>query len=100
MANILKSEFSSSLLDQGQRVKVVFCQLISEAYRHAVQNDYPNDLQHNFSSGCKLITFIKTLFSDDCMKQVLNSVPDNIRSSTTFATEFEPNREPLIIQSN
>jgi hypothetical protein len=89
MAHILKSEFSSGLLDQGQRGEVVFRQLVSEAYRRAVRNDYPNNLQHNFSSGCKLMTFIKTLFSDDCAKRVLNSVPDNVKSSTTFATEFE-----------
>jgi len=85
MANILMSEFSSGLPDQGQRGEVVFRQLVSEAYRRAVRNDYPNDLQHNFSSGRKLITFIKTLFSDDCAKRVLNSVPDNVKSSTTFA---------------
>ena len=89
MAHILKSEFSSGLLDQGQRGEIVFRQLVSEAYRRAVRKDYPNELQHNFSRGCKLITFIRTLFSDACAKQVLDSVPDNIKSSTTFATAFE-----------
>jgi hypothetical protein len=89
MANILKSEFSSGLLDQGQRGSVVFRHLIWEAYRRAVRTDYPNDPQPNFSNGCKLITFIKELFSDDCAERVLNSVPDNVKSSATFATAFE-----------
>jgi hypothetical protein len=43
MADILKSEFSSGLLDQGQRGEVVFRLLVSEAYRRAVRQDYPND---------------------------------------------------------
>jgi hypothetical protein len=85
MARILKFEFSSGLLDQGQRGEIVFRQLVSEAYRRAVRNDNPNEPRLNFSRGCKLITFIKTLFSDDCG----TSVPDNIKSSTTFATVFE-----------
>jgi hypothetical protein len=86
MAHILKFEFSSGLLDQDQRGEIVFRQLV---YRCAVRNDYPNELQHNFSRGCKLITFIKTLFSDDCAEQDLNSVPGNIKSLTTFATAFK-----------
>ena len=36
MAHILKSEFSSGLLDQGQQGEVVFHQLVLEAYRRAV----------------------------------------------------------------
>jgi hypothetical protein len=43
MANLLESEFQSGLLDQGQRGEVVVRQLVSEAYRRAVQKDYPKD---------------------------------------------------------
>ena len=67
MARILRSVFTNGLLDQRQRGEVVFRQLVSEAYRRAVRNDYPDDRRRNFSKGCKLITFIKMLFSDDCV---------------------------------
>jgi hypothetical protein len=83
MANILQSEFHSGLLDQGWRGEVVVRRLLSEAYRRAVRND-PDDSQPNFSKGCKLITFVSQLFSTDCANQILNSVPDNLKSSTTF----------------
>jgi hypothetical protein len=65
MANLLESEFQSGLLDQGQRHEVIVHQLVSEAYRRAVRQDYPWDSRPHFSKGCKLITFIKELFSED-----------------------------------
>jgi hypothetical protein len=90
MANLLKSEFDRGLLDEGQRGEVVFRQLIWEAYRRAVQEDHPKDIYHcNFSKGCKLTTFIKKLFSKGYANQVLNSVPDNIKSSITFEARFK-----------
>ncbi|KIM74200.1 hypothetical protein PILCRDRAFT_828491 [Piloderma croceum F 1598] len=89
MAKILGSVFINGLLDQGQRGEVVFRQLVSEAYRRAVRDDYPDDMPRNFSKGCKLITFIKMLFSGDCAELILNSVPDNVKSSTTFSAGFK-----------
>ncbi|KIM92246.1 hypothetical protein PILCRDRAFT_324 [Piloderma croceum F 1598] len=89
MANILKSEFCSGLVDQGQRGEVVFRQLVSEGCRHAVKKDHPHDSPHNFSKGCKLTTFIKKLFSEDYAEQVLNRVLDNFKSPTTFETVFK-----------
>jgi hypothetical protein len=86
MANILRSEFHNGLLDQGQRSEVVVRQLLSEAYRRAMRKDHS---QPNCSKGCKLIAFVSQLFSTDCANQILNSVPDNLKSSTTFADAFE-----------
>jgi len=93
MVNLLKSEFTSGLLDQGQRGEVVCRQLISEAYRCAVREDHaakgPLPYNFTFSKGCKLITFIKKLFSEDYANQILNSVPDNVISSVTFEAKFK-----------
>lgn len=89
MAEMLKSEFSSGLLDKGHRGEVVFRVLISEAYRRAVYNDYPTDSPHNFSKGCRLTTFIQKLFSKDYTNQILCSIPDNVKDSTTFAQAFQ-----------
>jgi hypothetical protein len=89
MVNILESEFKSGLLDQEQRREIVFRQLISEAYRRAIRKDYPHHSQPNFSRGCKLTTFITELFSKDYAHQILNSVPDNVKSSITFSTAFK-----------
>jgi len=89
MANILKADFSSGILDQGLRGEVVFRQLISEGYRRAVRKDHPDDSPRIFSKGCKLTTFIKELFSENYADQILKSVPDNVKSTTTFADAFE-----------
>jgi hypothetical protein len=89
MAHLLKSEFESGLLAQGQRGEVVVRQLVSEAFRRGVLNDHPNDSQPHFSNGCKLTTFVKQLFSEEYANQILESVPDNLESSTTFADAFE-----------
>jgi hypothetical protein len=89
MAHILRSEFSSGLLDQGQRGEVVVRLLLSEAYRRGVRRDHVKDPHYNFSKGCKLTTFIQELFSEDYAKEILDSVPDNIKSSTTFETVFK-----------
>lgn len=89
MADILKSEFHSGLLDLGQRGEIVFRLLVSEAYRRAVRQDHPNDLPINFSTGCLLTTFINTLFSEHCAHQILTSFPDNVQGSVTFAEAFQ-----------
>ena len=49
MADLLKVNFSSGLLDQGLRGEVVFRQLVSETYR---QKDHPNDVPLIFSKSC------------------------------------------------
>ncbi|KIM83548.1 hypothetical protein PILCRDRAFT_6971 [Piloderma croceum F 1598] len=89
MLDTLKHELDSGLLDQGQRGKVVFRLLLSQAYRCGIQKDHADDSRYNFSKGCKLTTFIQELFSKDYAKQILDSVPDNIKISTTFQTAFK-----------
>jgi hypothetical protein len=89
MANILQSNFTSGLLNQGERGEVVFRQLISEAYRRSVRTDHPDDYPRIFSKGCKLTTFITELFSKDYADQILDSVPDNVKSTTKFAEAFD-----------
>jgi hypothetical protein len=54
-----------------------------------LQTESNRGLQHNFSKGCKLTTFIKHPFSDNYANQILNSIPDNIKWSTTFAEAFK-----------
>ncbi|KAF9507409.1 hypothetical protein BS47DRAFT_1351722 [Hydnum rufescens UP504] len=89
MAQILQSEFNSGILDQGQRGEVVFRLLLSEAYRRAVREDHPDESSRNFSKGCKLTTFIGELFSASFGDQILTSLPDNVKSSTTFEAAFK-----------
>ncbi|KAF9510518.1 hypothetical protein BS47DRAFT_1383937 [Hydnum rufescens UP504] len=55
----------------------------------AVREDHPNDSSPMFSRGCKLTSFIEALFSECNARKVLDSVPDNIQNSTTFASMFE-----------
>jgi hypothetical protein len=89
MAKILRDEFSSGLLEQGQRGEVVFRQLLSEAYRRAVRQDHPEKSPLNFSQGAKLTTFIKELFSVEYAETILGSIPDNVKSSMSFASVFK-----------
>lgn len=89
MLNTLKHELDSGLLDQGQRGEVVFRLLLSEAHRRGVRKDHASDSPYHFSKGCKLTTFIEELFSEEYAKEILDSVPDNVKSSTTFRTAFK-----------
>jgi hypothetical protein len=89
MAEILKDNFSSGILDQGSRGEVVMRQLVSEAYRRAVKRDYPNDSPRIFSKGCKLVTFVSELFAEDPAKRILDTVPDNVKSDVKFAQAFK-----------
>ena len=51
--------------------------------------DHPDDSQPHFSNGCKFTTFIKQLFSEEYANLILNSVPDNLKRTTTFADAFD-----------
>jgi hypothetical protein len=85
MAQILRSNLDSGLLDQGQRGEVVWRLLIMTAYMRAVQTDRPKDSPPNFSKGCRLVTLITELFTEEYANQILTSVPDNTISTVTFA---------------
>ncbi|KAH7917774.1 hypothetical protein BV22DRAFT_1135131 [Leucogyrophana mollusca] len=90
MATLLGEHFSCGQIDRGLRGELVWRQLVMEAYLRAVrteQQDYPV-----FSRGCGLITFIKELFTETYAGQILNSVPDNVHSTTKFADAFKDAR--------
>ena len=89
MLNTLKHELDSALLDQGQQGEVVFCLLLLKAHRHGVRKDHASDSPYNFSKGCKLTTFIEALFSEEYVKEILDIVSDNIKSSMTFQMAFK-----------
>ena len=51
--------------------------------------DHPDDSQPHFSNGCKFTTFIEQLFSKEYANLILNSVPDNLKRTTTFVDAFD-----------
>jgi len=74
LTNILET----GLLDRGELGELTGRQLLLDAYHRAVeleQGDRPEKTPPNFSAGCRLITFIKMLYSDECADMVLNSTP-------------------------
>lgn len=71
----------TGLLDRGELGELTGRQLLLDAYHRAVeleQGDRPEKTPPNFSAGCRLITFIKALFIDECANVVLDSTPDNM----------------------
>src|SRR5882762_1944669 len=69
------------LLDRGELGELTGRHLLLDAYHRAVeleQGDRPEKTPPNFSAGCRLITFIKALFIDECANVVLDSTPDNM----------------------
>jgi len=77
LTNILET----GLLDRGELGELTGRQLLLDAYHRAVeleQRDRPEKTPPNFSAGCRLITFIKTLYTDECSDMVLDSTPDNL----------------------
>jgi len=77
LTNILET----GLLDRGELGELTGRQLLLDAYHRAVeweQGDRPEKTPPNFSAGCRLITFIKMLYTDKCADMVLDSTPDNV----------------------
>jgi len=71
----------TGLLDRGELGELTGHQLLLDAYHRAVeleQNDRLEIRPPSFSAGCRLITFIKTLYTDNCAEMVLDSTPDNM----------------------
>ena len=70
----------TGLLDRGELGELTGRQLLLDTYHRAVeieQDNRPRKTSPNFSAGCRLITFIKTLYTDECAQKVLDSTPDN-----------------------
>ena len=76
-------------LDRGEVVELTGHQLLVDAYHRAVEWDnHPKNKSLNFSAGCRLITFIRALFNDECADMVLDSTPDNVEG-TSFGEAFK-----------
>ena len=87
LTNILET----GLLDRGELGELTGRQLLLDAYHRAVeleQGDRPEKMSPNFSAGCRLITFIKMLYTDKCANMVLDSTPDNMEG-ITFREAFK-----------
>jgi hypothetical protein len=90
--NILKDNFQTGLLSGREMGELMGCVLVMEAYDHAVEWDHPHgidsaDCYH--SQGCYLTTFIEEIFCPDIAEEILESVPNNIKSDTTFQATFK-----------
>ncbi len=66
------------MLNRGELGELTGRQLLLDAYHRAVEIEHTEKTPPIFSTGCHLITFIKTLFTEKCASQVLNSKPDNM----------------------
>ena len=87
LTNILET----GLLDHGELGELTGRQILLDAYHRAVeleQGDRSEKMPPNFSAGCHLITFIKTLFTDDYANELLNSTPDNVEG-VSFREAFK-----------
>jgi hypothetical protein len=90
--DILKDNFRTGLLSGGEMGELMGRVLIMEAYDRAVERDHPHRIDSGdcyYSQGCYLTTFIEELFCPDIAAQILQSVPDNIKSDTTFRAAFK-----------
>jgi len=64
------------LLDRGELGELTGRQLLLDAYHRAVeleQYDRPKNTPPNFSAGCRLITFIEMLYTQEYAEKVLDS---------------------------
>jgi hypothetical protein len=75
------TDFESGLLNRGELGELTGRQLLLDAYHRAVEFEHTTTTKNtplNFSAGCRLITFIKMLFTEKNAEMLLNSSPDNV----------------------
>ncbi|KAH7908450.1 hypothetical protein BJ138DRAFT_1157601 [Hygrophoropsis aurantiaca] len=89
MASILEEQFTSGILDLGQRGEIVMRLLLMKAYLKAVRADHQRDSEVTFSKGCSLVTFVSELFTDRFSSDVLSSTPDKMVDGVAFADAFK-----------
>jgi hypothetical protein len=90
LLDILNENTSSGLISYGEIGELTGRALLWDAYRRAVQYDHPLAKEGiNYSAGCLLTTFIKTLFLDEYADIILNSQPDNQNEGPTFREAFK-----------
>jgi hypothetical protein len=84
--DILKDNFRTGLLGR-ERWDSSWVRM--EAYDRAVERDHPYPSRScYYSQGCNLTTFFEELFYPHIAEMILESVPDNIKSNTTFRMYF------------
>jgi hypothetical protein len=82
VTDTLTSMVKTGLLDRGELGELTGRQLLLDAYHRAVEKeqcDRPENTPPNFSAGCRLITFIETLYNEEWVTTVLDSTPDNVK---------------------
>lgn len=72
----------SGLLDRGERGEVVARMLVTEAYDRAVAENASDEQTLLFSFGCRLVNFIRKLFSAARAEAILKSKPANCDGKT------------------
>jgi len=89
--DILKDNFRTGLLNGGEMGELMGRDIITEAYDRAVEKDHPHTFDSGrcyYSQGCYLTSLIEELFCPEIALQILNSIPDNVKSETTFQQAF------------
>jgi len=87
LTDILKT----GLLDRGELGELTGRQLLLDAYHRAVESEQSSHLDKmppNFSAGCRFLTFMEMLISEQYVEMVLNSVPDNV-GGVSFREAFK-----------
>ncbi|EGO24869.1 hypothetical protein SERLADRAFT_415804 [Serpula lacrymans var. lacrymans S7.9] len=84
----LENEFKSGLLDKGAMGELVARLLLIFAYDRAIRNSYSTKPQ-NYSQGVRLIDFLKALFSETWMDEIMRCIPDNVSSEVTLKDMFK-----------
>jgi hypothetical protein len=67
------------------------CDIITEAYDCTVEKDHPHmfDSGHcYYSQGWYFMSLIEELFCPEIALQILDSIPDNVKSKTTLQQAF------------
>lgn len=72
----------SGLLDRGERGEVVARMLVTEAYDRAVAENTSDEQTLLFSFSCRLVNFIRQLFSAARAEAILKSKPANCDGKT------------------
>ena len=90
MLDILMEDVRDPMVDLGARGEIVARALLTSAYDRAVEREQSNTNGTPFySRGCDMINFIRELFVEDYAEEILSSVPDNVKSNTSFGEAFK-----------
>lgn len=107
---ILQDNLKSGLLDKGERGELVARELLISAYDRAIEREYGQSIGGSFggldgqlgaglsgdgfnpiphySRGVSAIIFLEELFTPTYAEQILDSVPNNVKSPETLRSAF------------